>query len=294
MQSELSQFLSYIRLEKGLSENTFQAYQRDLLKFQKFLNSKELSLKKIRPDVVYDFLDNLSRQGLSSRSRTRALASLRNFFHFLIFDGKLEFNPCENIESPREWKTLPRTLDIEEVDRLLEQPDLTHILGIRDKAMLELLYATGLRVSELVFLNLQDLRMDLGYLNCVGKGSKVRVVPIGQSALASVEHYLTVSRGRLLKGRNSNFLFLNRNGERMSRQGFWKILSAYGRKASIQTPLKPHLIRHSFATHLLQRGADLRSVQLMLGHSDISTTQIYTHVLRERLRSIYRTHHPRA
>ena len=292
--SASSQFLNYLRLEKGLSENTLQSYQRDLVKFGTFLKAKSSPLDKVDASAIYDFLDQLSKLGIGSRSRARILVSIRNLFHFLVFEGHFQTNPCVNVESPKSWMVLPRVLNMEEVDRLLAQPDLSSVMGIRDKAMLELLYATGLRVSELVNLQVKDLRLDLGYLHCVGKGNKVRVVPVGRSVLQSLNQYLASSRGRLLKGRNSNLLFLNRSGKRMSRQGFWKIMGSYGRKASISVRLKPHMIRHSFATHLLQRGADLRSVQLMLGHADISTTQIYTHILKERLRSVYNAHHPRA
>jgi integrase/recombinase XerD len=294
MQSGVSQFLNYIRVEKGLSENTLQAYRHDLLKFQVFSKSRGLALQDVNTESIYEFLEDLSKQGIGSRSRTRVLVTLRNFFQFLVLEGALESNPCENIESPKSWIALPRTLSLEEVERLLAAPELTTSLGIRNKAMLELLYATGLRVSELVSLGVTNLRLDLGYLNCVGKGSKVRVVPIGRSALHWIERYMSSSRGQLLRGKSSSCLFVNRNGAKMTRQGFWKIISAYGKKAQIPIPLKPHLVRHSFATHLLQRGADLRSVQMMLGHSDISTTQIYTHVLKEQLRSIYQLHHPRA
>jgi integrase/recombinase XerD len=198
------------------------------------------------------------------------------------------------VEGPKAAKTLPKVLSISQVDELLSQPDLSMKYGLRDKAMLEVLYATGLRVSELTALELQAVNAELGYVTCVGKGGKARVVPLGRSALNALESYLRHSRLGLLKGKTSNWLFLNRHGQRLTRQGFWKIIVAYGRKAQIGIPLKPHLLRHSFATHLLQRGADLRSVQMMLGHSDISTTQIYTHILKERLRGIYEQHHPRS
>ncbi len=293
-QSASSQYLNYLRLEKGLTENTLQAYRRDLAKFEVFLNSRESSLEGVGTGSIYEFLDQLASRGISSRSRARILVTIRGLFQFLVFEGFFQSNPCANVESPKTWFALPKVLNVEEVDRLLAQPDLCSYRGIRDKAMLELLYATGLRVSELVSLQMRDLHLDLGYLHCVGKGNKVRVVPVGRSALQGLERYLEASRGQLLKGKSSNLLFLNRNGRKMSRQGFWKIIGFYGKKAGISIPLKPHLIRHSFATHLLQRGADLRSVQLMLGHADISTTQIYTHILKERLRSIYNAHHPRA
>ena len=224
----------------------------------------------------------------------RVLVTLRNFFQFLVFDRDLPENPCLNVEGPKATRTLPKVLSVNQVDELLSQPDVTKTYGLRDKAMLEVLYATGLRVSELTSLEVQSVSSELGYVSCVGKGGKARVVPLGRSALSALESYLRHSRLALLKGKTSNWLFLNRHGEKLTRQGFWKIIVAYGRKAQIGIPLKPHLLRHSFATHLLQRGADLRSVQLMLGHSDISPTQIYTHILKERLRGIYEQHHPRS
>jgi len=203
-------------------------------------------------------------------------------------------NPCQFIESPKAWKPLPKILSVEEVDKLLKQPDLSTNKGIRDKAMLEVMYATGVRVSELTQLRLQDIRSDLGYITCSGKGGKIRVVPLGKSALRALEDYLKISRPALEKRKRAEDLFLNTRGIAMTRQGFWKIIRDYGRKAQISIQLRPHLLRHSFATHLLQRGADLRAVQSMLGHADISTTEIYTHILKDRLKSLYQRHHPRA
>jgi len=245
-------------------------------------------------DLVQAFLAEMQDRKLNPRTVARVLVTLRNFFQFLVFDRDLPENPCLNVEGPKPTKTLPKVLSVTQVDELLSQPDITMTYGLRDKAMLEVLYATGLRVSELTSLELQAVNSELGYVTCVGKGGKARVVPLGRSALSALESYLRHSRLGLLKGKTSNWLFLNRHGERLTRQGFWKIIVNYGRKAQIEIPLKPHLLRHSFATHLLQRGADLRSVQMMLGHSDISTTQIYTHILKERLRGIYEQHHPRS
>lgn len=294
MESEIAQFISFVRLEKGLADNTLIAYRQDLARFREFLNSEHRSIQDVEPHTIAEFLIYLSQCGISARSRSRILVTLRNFFLFQVLEGRRGENPCENIAFPGTWKTLPRVLTLQEVDTLLAQPDLRSVIGRRDKAMLELLYATGLRVSELVSLSMENLHLELGYLTCVGKGSKVRVVPIGRSALAALREYIEGGRSQLFKGKMQNLLFANRNGTRMTRQGFWKIIAAYGRKANLQVHIKPHLLRHSFATHLLQRGADLRSVQMMLGHSDISTTQIYTHVLKERLRAVYQQHHPRA
>ncbi len=299
MKSEILSYIRYLKVEKGLANNTIEAYERDLRKFHAFLDKKKIEFAGIDRSSIQEFLRSLFIDGgfgepLDSRSIARILVTLRGLFHYLVFDGRLEQNPCENIESPRFLKPLPRVLGLEEVDCLLAQPDVNTTLGIRDRTMLDVLYATGLRVSELINLSLQDLHLDLGYLHCVGKGGKARVVPLGREAIHSLEKYLGKYRTLLLKGNINNYLFLNRQGNPMTRQGFWKIITRYGRKAHIPVSLKPHLLRHSFATHLLQRGADLRSVQMMLGHSDISTTQIYTHILKERLRSIYHQHHPRA
>jgi integrase/recombinase XerD len=294
MQDQFLEFLKYMTIEKGLAANTITSYRQDLRKLQAYLERKQLSLAQANRQVILQFLNSLRIQQLSERTQSRVLVTLRNFFQFLVTEKKLEDNPCENLESPRSIMTLPKVLTLDEVDLLLEQPYMQADIGIRDKAMLEVLYATGLRVSELTSLELKDIHLDLGYINCVGKGSKVRVVPLGRSAVHALEHYLKTARDRMLKGKTSNLVFVNCRGRQLTRQGFWKIISNYGRRAGIRTHLKPHLLRHSFATHLLQRGADLRSVQTMLGHADISTTQIYTHVLRERLKAIYHQHHPRA
>ena len=293
MKSEILRFINYITVEKGLALNTQQAYTSDLKKFQDYLG-KEMEVKNVSRGTILEFLTSLQTHGLNPRSISRTLVSLRNFFQFLLFENDQHENPCENIESPKAWKELPRVLSIDQVDSLLSQPNLSTDLGIRDKAMIEVLYATGLRVSELISIRMQDVQHELGYLNCVGKGSKIRVVPLGRSALSSMESYLRMARSRILKNKQSEYLFVNRQGVKLTRQGFWKLLGRYGRKAGIPVKLKPHLLRHSFATHLLQRGADLRSVQMMLGHSDISTTQIYTHILKERLREVYIRNHPRA
>jgi integrase/recombinase XerD len=294
LHAELAAFLNYIRVEKGLAANTVEAYRRDLEKFLAFAGQQKQTLPKIGREQVVEFLRSLYSQGLDSRSVARHLASVRNFFKFLVLDKAVSQDPSADIESPKVWKTLPKYLSTEEVDRLLAQPQTNAPLGGRDKAMLELLYSTGLRVSELVGLKMGDVQFEMGYLRCFGKGSKERLVPVGKPALKAVEKYLRSARPRLVGERLTAQLFVNRYGRPLTRQGFWKILQAYGRRAGIKTPLTPHRLRHSFATHLLERGADLRSVQLMLGHADISTTQIYTHVIQERLKQIYRQHHPRA
>ncbi len=298
MQGTISAFLSYLRVEKGLADNTVMAYGRDLRKFAGFASRQDLQLGAIRRDDILDFLAGLYRQGLDSRSVARHLVTLRNFFRFAQSEGAVSSDPTLNLESPKLRKTLPGYLRLEEVDRLLAQPDVRRPLGMRDKAILELLYSTGLRVSELTGLRVGDLEMRMGCLRCIGKGNKERLVPVGRQALAAVQQYLEEVRSRLLRGRRTAgpvpYLFLNRLGGKLSRVSVWKILSAYGRRAGLRAKLTPHKLRHSFATHLLERGADLRSVQLMLGHADISTTQIYTHVIEERLKHIYKAHHPRA
>jgi len=294
MQSEISSFINYINVEQGLASNTQSAYRADLEKFAKFLDTRKVQASEVSRDLVQEFLVELQDQKLNSRTVARLLVTLRNFFQFLVFDRDLPENPCLNVEGPKATKTLPKVLSVNQVDDLLSQPDKTNIYGLRDKAMLEVLYATGLRVSELTSLEVQAVNSELGYVSCVGKGGKARVVPLGRSALSALDSYLRHSRLALLKGKTSNWIFLNRHGAKLTRQGVWKIIVSYGRRAQIEIPLKPHLLRHSFATHLLQRGADLRSVQMMLGHSDISTTQIYTHILKERLRGIYEQHHPRS
>ncbi len=294
LEHAVTAFLSYLQVEKGLSANTLAAYRRDLGKFAAFCEKRRRALPAITRDDVVDFLGSLYRQKLDSRSVARNQVALRGFFRFAVSEEWIAAAPTENLESPKGWKKLPSHLSLEEVDRLLAQPDLATPLGLRDKAMLDLLYSTGLRVSELVGLRVGDLQMEMGCLRCVGKGDKERLVPVGKQALASVRQYLRDVRPKLLRHGPSPFLFLNRFGGRMSRVGFWMIVARYGRRAGLRRSLSPHKLRHSFATHLLERGADLRSVQLMLGHADISTTQIYTHVVQERLKHIYRAHHPRA
>lgn len=292
--AELVTFLDYARVEKGLAANTLQSYRRDLSKFLEYLANTGKRLEEASRDDIRNFLGTLYRRGLSARSAARHLVSLRNFFRFLLKEGKMNADPTREIETPKIEQSLPKYLTTDEVDALLERPDIATPAGLRDKAMLELLYATGMRVSELLSLRWGDFDAQLGIVRCQGKGSKERLIPVGKSALRAVEAYLEHGRSKSLKTPQSQNLFLNNRGGPLSRVGFWKLLSRYGRGAGIATRLTPHVVRHSFATHLLERGADLRSIQLMLGHSDISTTQIYTHVLKERLKQVYHAHHPRA
>lgn len=293
----IAAFLTHVRVEKGLSTNTVSAYRRDLLKFDEFGKKKKLTVESVTRDDLVDFLASLYRQKLESRTVARNLVTMRNFFRFTLVQELRAEDPTLNLESPKIRHSLPGYLRLEEVEKLLAQPDEKQPAGLRDRAMLEVLYSTGLRVSELVGLRVMDMDRAAGCVRCIGKGDKERIVPIGKKAIALVERYLRDARPKLLgkeSKANVTALFINRRGGPLSRVGVWKILSAYGRQAGMRTGLTPHMLRHSFATHLLERGADLRSVQLMLGHSDISTTQIYTHVVEERLKQIYKAHHPRA
>jgi integrase/recombinase XerD len=293
----ISSFLTHVQVEKGLASNTLSAYRRDLSKFEDFAKKRKLALQAVNRDHLVDFLASLYRQKLESKTVARHLVTLRNFFRYTQVQELIAEDPTAHLESPKIRRSLPGYLRLEEVEKLLELPDQKTPFGLRDRAMLEVLYSTGLRVSELTSLRVTDLDTKVGCVRCIGKGDKERIVPVGRKALAIVERYLREARTTLIgngRGGAGTYLFVNRRGGRISRVGVWKILSAYGRKAGLRVPLTPHMLRHSFATHLLERGADLRSVQLMLGHSDISTTQIYTHVVEERLKQIYKAHHPRA
>jgi integrase/recombinase XerD len=292
-QPELAEFMDYVRVEKGLASNSVASYRRDLMGFVDYLRRAGRDLQSVRREDIRAFFGTLYARGLSARSVARHLVSLRNFFGFLAERGKITSDPTRDVDAPQVGHSLPRYLTAEEVDALLQQPDPSTLRGLRDKAMLEVLYATGMRVSELVGLRWDDFEVNLGVVRCRGKGSKERLIPVGKSALRTLEAFVR-RRSELVKDPAVSCLFLNRRGRALSRVGFWKIIARYGRAAGITTRITPHLVRHSFATHLLERGADLRSIQLMLGHSDISTTQIYTHVLKERLKQVYQTHHPRA
>jgi integrase/recombinase XerD len=293
----ISSYLMHVRVEKGLSVNTISAYKRDLQKFDEFARKRKLTLEGVGRDDLVDFLAGLYRLNLESRTVARQLVTLRNFFRFAQIQELIPVDPSINLESPKIRRHLPGYLRLEEVEKLLEQPDPKTPMGLRDRAMLEVLYSTGLRVSELTGLGVNDLDTKVGCVRCIGKGDKERIVPVGKKALGMVDKYLREGRPQLLRNAKASSgpaLFINRRGVALSRVGVWKILSAYGRRAGLRVALTPHMLRHSFATHLLERGADLRSVQLMLGHADISTTQIYTHVVEERLKQIYKAHHPRA
>ena len=285
-------YLDYLSAERGLAENTIAAYRSDLARLARSLGSR--TLDRAREEDLLRVLRHMRLGGISARSVARWLAAVRGFYGFLLAEGLLEQDPSAQLEAPRALRTLPKTLGSADVEALLSAPDTATTRGLRDAAMLEVLYATGLRVSELLRLRLGDLHLDAGYLRCWGKGNKERVVPLGGEADARVQHYLARARPGLLRGQRTDVLFVNHRGGTMTRQGFWKIIKRYGVVACIRVPLSPHTIRHAFATHLLENGADLRSLQILLGHADISTTQIYTHVNRERLKRVYEDFHPRA
>lgn len=286
-------FLDFLSVEKGLSPNTVRSYSLDLKKLFLFFRKEKISWLKAGENNLVKFIHQQSRADLSSRSIARLISTVKAFYRFLILDGVLTKSPATDLSSPKLWQDLPKFLTEEEVKKLLAQPDEKTVRGLRDKAMLELLYATGLRVSELTALRLKDLNLEQGYVFCRGKGGKERIVPFGRSALEVLKRYLQKSRPKLEKRENSS-LFLSTRGGCFTRQGFWKMLKKQGSKAGLENKISPHVLRHSFATHLLERGADLRSVQLMLGHSQITTTQIYTHVSRRQLRKVYQKYHPRA
>jgi len=299
LESTIHVFLSYLRVERGLAQNTILAYGRDLRRFAEFLRKRQKRrMEDVTREDVIDFLSHLYQEKLDSRSVARFLVSIRGLYKFAIMEEMVHTDPTENLESPKIRSSLPTYLRVEEIDKLLAAPNLATPIGLRDRAMLEVLYSTGLRVSELLNLRISDIDIRVGCVRCIGKGDKERLVPIGRKAIEAVEQYL--AHGRPLFARPSSppphhqVLFLTRNGKRLSRVSIWKILHDYGMRLGLRGRLTPHKLRHSFATHLLERGADLRSVQLMLGHADISTTQIYTHVVEERLKEIYKAHHPRA
>jgi len=286
-------YLNYLEIEQGLSRNTVEAYSRDVLDFLGFARKEKWTLEAVGHPELTAYLQALYAR-VSARSVARKIVSLRSFYRFLLLDNFVKADPTERLDSPQTWSTLPNYLTIQEVDALLAQPDMNGPLGLRDRAMLELLYATGLRVSELVGLKVDQVNLDVGLVRTVGKGSKERLTPLGECAIGFVRRYLAESRPALLRGRPASpYLFLSQQKRPMTRQYFWKLVLKYGVAADIKKHLSPHVLRHSFATHLLERGADLRAVQLMLGHADISTTQIYTHVTRERLKQIYDKYHPR-
>ena len=297
MENQIKDFIHYLVVEKGLAQNTIVSYERDLKKYYQYLFKVEQisSFNKVNRVHIVHFLGYLKEQGKSSKTNARHIASIRSFHQFLLREKVTESDPSIHIETPQLERTLPKVLTPQEVEVLLDTPKLNSPFGVRDKAMLELLYATGIRVSELIGLNLEAVHLTMGFIRCIGKGNKERIVPLGRHATEAITKYLEEGRGQLVnKKTRTDVLFLNHHGNRLSRQGFWKIIKKLAKEANIAKDLTPHTLRHSFATHLLENGADLRAVQEMLGHADISTTQIYTHVTKARLKDVYNMYHPRA
>ena len=305
----IDHYLDHLRVERRLADHTLESYARDLAALQAFAAGAGVRPEALDRRALEDFVRQQMTRGLSPRSVARMVAAVRGFYKFLVLDQRLETSPADDLRPPAAWPALPKFLSLDDVDTLIAQPDVATPLGLRDRAMIELLYATGLRVSELINVRAADLHLDEAYLTCIGKGSKERIVPIGDQAARWIERYRREARPRLVQRVQRvqkvqkvrkvqevrrETLFLNARGGPLTRVGFWKILKQYGRKANLPRTLSPHVLRHSFATHLLERGADLRAIQLMLGHADLSTTQIYTHVLEARLRAVYDRFHPRA
>jgi integrase/recombinase XerD len=290
----IDSFLDYLSVERALAKNTILAYRADLNFYLDFIQKQGISiLSKVTKNDIVEFMLLQKTQGISPTSISRRLAAIRMFHRFLARERVLKSDPTTLIDSPKLWKKVPDTLSLNEVEALISQPDVRDKQGARDKAILETLYATGMRVSELSNLKTNNVNLDIGFLRCIGKGNKERIIPLGKKAIHSINRYLEFSRPHFLKKKVSDFIFVGRGGNRLSRQSVWKLIKRYAKEAKIKKSIKVHTLRHSFATHLLERGADLRSVQEMLGHSNISTTQIYTHIDKERLKTIHKMFHPR-
>jgi len=295
MDALLDSFLSYLAVEKGLSENTLESYGRDVKKFIEHLKKEKVAaITEVKYRHIADFLTHSKEKGFTATTIVRSIVSIRQFFKYLIIEKLIAEDPASQIKTPKMKKSIPGVISLDDVETLLGAPDESTPEGLRDSAMLEVLYATGIRVSELIGLKLNDVNFDHGYVIVYGKGSKERIVPVGEKAREKMLSYLADARPLILKSRDAKALFVTRRGSGMTRQGFWKLIKNYGLKAGISKKISPHTLRHSFATHLLERGADLRTIQIMLGHSDISTTQIYTHVESERLKEIHKKYHPRS
>lgn len=295
MKDQLLDFIQFMIVEKGLSANTVQSYERDLKAYISYIDKVEQvqTICDVKRVHILQFFVYLKSQGKSAKTIARHTSSIRSFHHFLMRERRCDKDPTEHLETPKSEKTLPKVLNIDEVEQLLQAADLSKASGYRDRAMMEVLYATGMRVSELIGLNVEDVNLEMGFIRCIGKGNKERIIPIGKVASEILQTYIRQTRNQFRR-ETTNALFLNQQGKRLTRQGFWKILKALAKKAKIEKELTPHTLRHSFATHLVENGADLRSVQEMLGHADISTTQIYTHVSTKRIREVYSQFHPRA
>ena len=293
-ENNLKKYLVFLQMEKGLADNTLISYKQELEKLKKYLKKRDINHVELSELQAIDFIKSEATKGNSLSTQSHLLSASKSFYKYLISEDKIDYNPISNISFPKKWRVLPKYLTIIQVTELLNLPDMKKTFGKRDKAILELLYATGLRISELSHLKVENLYLNENFIRVLGKGNKERVIPFGEKAKKYLIYYLKNSRSLLLKNKNSEFIFLNRNGERISRQGLWKIIKQYGKKIGIHSIITPHILRHSFATHLLEKGADLRSIQMMLGHSSISTTEIYTFVARDKIKKIYDKYHPRS
>lgn len=294
MDQLLTMFIDFLAIERGLAKNTLSAYRSDLKEFFDFIKEKNIQIEELKKEEILAYIVNLKQKKRANSTISRQLAAIKAFFKFLQQEGIVIINPTSDLEGPKKQKRLPQVLSIDEIEKILEKPKNNNPLGTRDKAMLETLYGAGMRVSELINLDVNSINTDLGYVRCVGKGSKERIIPLGNQAILSLNAYLKGARNKLLKNPKEYALFLNQHGRRLTRQGFWKILKNYAQQAGIKKEITPHVLRHSFATHLLENGADLRSVQEMLGHVDVTTTQIYTHLNTNNIINIYKKSHPRA
>lgn len=292
-ESDLGRYLVYLQMEKGLAENTLISYKQDLEKFAAFLHSRKLGHIDLSENAALDFIKEESQKGSSFATQAHLVTVLKGFYKYLALEDRMDYNPISNIESPKKWKTLPKYLTITQVSELLELPDMATPIGQRDKAVLELMYATGLRISEVIGLKSENVYMEDSFLRVIGKGRKERVIPFGETARKYMENYIENARPLFLKKKRSDHIFLNNHGESLTRQGLWKVIKGYAAALGEYSTLTPHTLRHSFATHLLERGADLRSIQMMLGHASISTTEIYTYVAKAGVKKIYDKYHPR-
>lgn len=295
MEGYVNAFINYLAIERGLAKNTLESYGRDLKQFQNYMNDLNLEVEKdSNENMIQEYLKSLQTKGRAVSTISRNIAAIKAFYQYLVKENYLESDPSQSLDTPKVEKKLPKILSVHEVEELLKQPEIKSSGGLRDKAMLELLYATGIRVSELIALNISDINLDMGYVKCYGKGSKNRIVPLGSIAVKAVHDYIIKGRMKVVRTYDEPALFINHHGGRLTRQGFWKIIKKYAQEAGITKDITPHTLRHSFATHLLENGADLRSVQEMLGHADISTTQLYTQIVKNPLKEVYDKSHPRA
>jgi integrase/recombinase XerD len=292
--NDMQSYLTFVEMEKGLSPNTIESYKQQLRKLQKYLYQKKISHSALSDSQVIEFIKSEALKGISLATQSHLISALKSFYKYLVSEGKLDSNPVSNLEFPKKWKVLPHYLSIQQIDALLNIPDTSTSLGIRDKAILELMYGTGLRISEVIQLKIKNIFMDDSFIRVLGKGNRERVIPLGEKAKQCLKAYWDETRTGILRSKDTQNVFLNHRGHPLSRQGLWKIIRGYGKQMGIASILTPHTLRHSFATHLVEKGADLRSIQMMLGHSSISTTEIYTHVSRDRVKKMYDQYHPRS